>query len=200
MLFFVTLAGTAILIFLLSLLQHGIEGDVSKDAGNAGEEQRASNEQDRNINETGHGLVADAIHTYRRGRETDEYARAKRERVTIIALVATAVFALFAAGAAGISAWFFYGQLGEMHQASLDTAALARTARDTEERQLRAYISIESAAVLLTGRALQGTVDIRNSGRTPAYDLTTRVRMQTAPAGEFIAAPLQIVEMVFLSS
>ena len=201
MLFLTLLAGTAILIFLLSLLQYGIEADISKDASNAGEDQQSPSKQDKNINETGHGPVADAIHAYRRGRETDEQARAKRERVTIIALVAAAVFALFAAVAAGISAWFLYGQLGEMHQASIDTGNLVKTARDTERRQLRAYIGIPDGRLRCAScdkirwgilkypakgykNSDMMLLTIQNSGKTPAYDVAVTINSKEMPFGK----------------
>jgi hypothetical protein len=139
--FFLPLAGLAILIFLLSLLmQYSIYGNISKQGGNAEVQDPAADEEEGNINQTRRDPIADAIHAYRRSRRTDEGERAQRERVTIVVLGVTAIFAFLAAAAAGYSAWIFLGQLGEMHQASIDTAALVRTASDTEHRQLRAYV------------------------------------------------------------
>jgi hypothetical protein len=80
------------------------------------------------------------------------------------------------------------GQLGEMHQSSVDTAELAETARDTEERQLRAYLGITGEVRLScyscnldTFRAFSPTprhvmddkisFNITNGGQTPAYDV-----------------------------
>jgi hypothetical protein len=79
----------------------------------------AANKHESNVNEADRSPVADAIHSYRRRRETHERERAKRERVTIVVLVFTAVFAFLAAIAAGVSALIFSGQLGEMHQTSV---------------------------------------------------------------------------------
>jgi hypothetical protein len=139
--FFLPLAGLALRIFLLSLLtQYSIYGNIGKQSGNAEAQDPAADEQEGDINQIRRDPIADAIHAYRRSRRTDEGDRAQRERVTIVVLGVTAIFALLAAAAASYSAWIFLGQLGEMHQASIDTAALVRTASDTEHRQLRAYI------------------------------------------------------------
>lgn len=101
-------------------MQYGIEGAASDKSRNAEEEHHDPNKEDGNINQARSDSVSDAIHTYRRSRESDERERAKRERVTIVALVTTAAFAFLAAVAAIVSAVIFSGQLGEMHQASID--------------------------------------------------------------------------------
>jgi hypothetical protein len=186
--FFIGIVVISVLIYLLSLLQYGIEGKLFQDAGNANKESHPSEEQERNIGEANNGSIADAIHAYRRRRETDESDRAKRERVTIVALVATAVFAALAAGTACVSAIIFSGQLGEMHQASVDSGDLVKTARETEEKQLRAYLGIIGDIVLSCyscnldtsgpySHAPQYIMDntitfnIENGGQTPAYGI-----------------------------
>ena len=54
------------------------------------------------------------------------------------------------------------------------TDRLAKGAEESSERQLRAYISIKKARIknVITGMKPQITLRIRNSGQTPAYDLT----------------------------
>lgn len=47
-----------------------------------------------------------------------------------------------------------------------------RLAERTAERQLRAYVVIDKATVTLKDRRLTGVLEIKNSGQTPAYDLT----------------------------
>src|SRR5438270_266210 len=92
--FFLPLAGLAILIFLLSLLQYGIEGNRSKNTSNTDEKHHLSDEQQGNVDQARYDPVADAIHTFRRHRQADEGERAQRERVTIIVLIFTAVAAI----------------------------------------------------------------------------------------------------------
>lgn len=117
--FFISLVGVAIIIFLLSLLQYGIDQGIPYGARHANKESNSTDESKKNISESYGSLVADAIHTYRRGRHTDERERAKRERATIVVLFLTAIFAAAAAIAAGISAWVFGGQLGEMRKETI---------------------------------------------------------------------------------
>jgi len=109
-------SGIVVLIFLLSLLQYGINGGISQDDSKAGEENDASNKSEENVNQARHGPIADAIHTYRRYCHADERGRAQRERVTIVVLISTAIFAFLAAVAAGVSAWGFQGQLTAMRE------------------------------------------------------------------------------------
>jgi hypothetical protein len=56
-------------------------------------------------------------------------------------------------------------------------------ARDTEQRQLRAYILVDKASVVLNGTTLRTEFDIKNFGLTPAYNLFVRTRMQTDEGG-----------------
>jgi hypothetical protein len=66
------------------------------------------------------------------------------------------------------------------------------TALDSEHRQLRAYVSIDRAAVTLNGRTLTAIVDLKNSGQTPAYELKTLSRLETDAAGNpFSPLPLE---------
>jgi Na+-transporting methylmalonyl-CoA/oxaloacetate decarboxylase gamma subunit len=173
--FLLGLAVVAVFIFLLNILQHGISTTISSHA----DAQRDT--------ANGSASVAAAIHAYRHLRQVEERNRATREWVTIIVLAVTAVFAFLAAGAAGVSAWIFSGQLGEMHHASIDTADLVKTARETEERQLRAYLSIVGdihircyscnydkfgPLSLAPQYILDNTItyNIQNGGQTPAYN------------------------------
>jgi preprotein translocase subunit SecE len=111
--FFGSLAAVAVFIFLLSLLQYGIDQGISYRTRHADKESNSADEPEENISKPYGGLVADAIHAYRRGRQTDERERAKRERATIVVLIITAIFAAAAATVAGVSAWIFQGQLDE---------------------------------------------------------------------------------------
>ena len=89
---------------------------------------------------------------------------------------------------AGVQAFLFLRQLKLMRE-SLDTAAsAARSAehsveimRDTAQRQLRAYISIETSKIEFPepGRP-KVTVNYRNAGQTPAYDVQTWIHQWIA--------------------
>ena len=159
--FLLGLAVVAVFIFLLNMLQHGISTAISAHV----DAQRDTAD--------GSASVAAAIHAYRHLRQDEDRHRATREWVTIIVLAVTAVFASLAAGAAGVSAWIFSGQLGEM--------------RASEERQLRAYLSITNHIRIYCyscktyqsrpySPAPQYVLDnsisliIKNGGQTPAYN------------------------------
>jgi hypothetical protein len=117
----------------------------------------------------------------------------------------TTIFALFAAAAAIYSAWIFSGQLSEIHQASVDTATLARAARDqaniareTEINGLRAYVNTSQGNIVCapcdvaTNAIRSGSkkideidirpdisnvifIAVRNFGQTPAYNVHARI-------------------------
>jgi hypothetical protein len=75
---------------------------------------------------------------------------------------AALVVAVLALVTAGFAAWFASDQVS--------------VARDTEHRQLRAYIFVTQAGTtgLSTTKPTEAHVVIRNSGQTPAYDLSIR--------------------------
>jgi hypothetical protein len=62
--------------------------------------------------------------------------------------------------------------------------------RDTERRQLRAYVFVAAGSVTLRDRTLTGVVDLKNSGQTPAYDMTTISRLEIRGIGDpFVPGP-----------
>jgi hypothetical protein len=76
------------------------------------------------------------------------------------------------------------------------TRQAVTVAADTERRQLRAYVIADKASVALTGRSLVGTVELRNSGQTPAYDMMTKSQMHTEAASVvFSPPPFESVEL-----
>jgi hypothetical protein len=76
------------------------------------------------------------------------------------------------------------------------TEHLITDGRQSSERQLRAYVSIDKASVAAIGHTLRAVIELRNSGQTPAHDLTTRTRVSTHAAGEvFIPPPLGDAEL-----
>jgi hypothetical protein len=85
--------------------------------------------------------------------------------------------------------WFgFSGAVCFLLLAALQLQEHELSSRDTNhpdaiaQKQLRAYIYLDKAIVVLDGRTLKGEVEMRNSGQTPAYDLTVKIRMQTMEA------------------
>jgi hypothetical protein len=174
---FLPLSGVAILIFLLSMLQHGISSKIPDDASDARDQSDASNEQPKDINEAGSTPVANAIHSYGRRRDAHESSRAERERVTIIVLTFTAIFAFLAAGAALVSAWFFSGQLNEMHEASVD-------AKQSLIASNRAWISPMTARIVGSTQNPQLPIfDVyyRNTGKDPALRFTAQEDADSIP-------------------
>jgi flagellar basal body-associated protein FliL len=189
--FFLPIVGVVILIWLLTLLQYGVDSAIPKNTGDSREQKYATDEHKADVDEARHGSVANAIHTYRRTREADERDRAKRERVTIIVLISTAIFAFLAAVAAGASAWIFYGQLDTMratreesNRSASDqlkllgdqTKAIQGQLSQMQEAQ-RAWIELDEA------KAVNLTVDhyyisilvdfvYKNVGHSPAEDVT----------------------------
>lgn len=103
--------------------------------------------------------------------------------------------------ATAVGGTFLYAQYRELHQASIDTGRLVRTARDTERRQLRAYIGIldgelrcTSCEQIRTG-ALKAPapgyrdsdmvwLTVQNGGQTPAYDVAVYLFTKEMPFGE----------------
>jgi hypothetical protein len=138
--------------------------------------------------------IADAIKAYTDQRDAAKAKNSKHNRkihkwgrvTTIGALVYTL-----------ITAFIFIATIRSIQEAgrAADAAtAQAKTAADTEKRQLRAYVFVDKASVTLDGRTLKGIVDLKNAGQTPAYELITRSRIETDEAGKpFTPKPLDNV-------
>ncbi len=118
--------------------------------------------------------IADALAGTKIQEQIDDDKRAFREIVTIVLLICTVVFT----GAADV---IFYYTMKDAREAAvtqhidtgnaLDKAAEAnRNAKDTAERQLRAYVFVNSANLQTNGVIW----DLKNSGQTPAYRITSR--------------------------
>lgn len=74
--------------------------------------------------------------------------------------------------------WVIYQQLQEMRSSGEDTRALVKAtqeavevARDTEQRQLRAYVYIETCRISSFGKKALISCDLKNTGQTPAQKL-----------------------------
>jgi hypothetical protein len=87
-----------------------------------------------------------------------EQVKAKMRRINHAELLITLVAAVGACIAAGAALW------------------QARVARDTEYRQLRAYLSVSHTPMALDGSDARVSISVRHSGATPAYN----VRIDTA--------------------
>jgi hypothetical protein len=128
-------------------------------------------------------------------RETRRLALVTRQLVIWTRIIAgIAILAFFAS----LLQWdAMRGQLGEMRSGGEDTKRaieatnrLARAAeqsaqisKDTEIRQLRAYISLELAVPpeLIPGQPARSIWRIRNTGRTPAYKVTGTTEADIRP-------------------
>jgi hypothetical protein len=60
-----------------------------------------------------------------------------------------------------VTGLIFWRQLSEMHQATIDSDALVRTARETEERQLQAYVGIDGLMTLKCLNAYPAILEFR---------------------------------------
>jgi hypothetical protein len=69
------------------------------------------------------------------------------------------------------------------------TMRLVRDARHTAERQLRAYVFVESVELITESRIVRAVLSIKNSGQTPAYDLVVYVGISSRGAGEIFVPP-----------
>jgi hypothetical protein len=82
-------------------------------------------------------------------------------------------------GILGIATWFLW----------LSTRRLVRSAEKTAERQLRAYVGLDTGAVMLDNQLINtmeigGFVQLKNYGLTPAYDFTSWMRFRIQPTDE----------------
>jgi uncharacterized protein (UPF0333 family) len=128
-----------------------------------------------------HDLVQE-FKAYQEKQDRSDEEAATRERVTIAALILTVVFTF-------ITVIIFHSQLDEMKKAYLpvkDQAIAAVAAAEaakaavelsdkTAERQLRAYINVESVTLAWSGSVRSiAEVHIRNAGQTPAKNVIVR--------------------------
>jgi hypothetical protein len=98
-----------------------------------------------------------------------------REWLTIAGLFITAIVAFF--------------QWRELNKTD-------HTLKDTARQQLRAYVYVEKASVIIDSRKLRAIVDLRNSGQTPAYDLTVVSRTDGNDFGKaFVPRPFENVPL-----
>lgn len=75
---------------------------------------------------------------------------------------------------------------------SADAAtASVEVSKETMRRQLRAYVSVELGALekVVADERPVGSVLVTNSGRTPAYNVTTKIVVLKASPGETVAVP-----------
>lgn len=111
--------------------------------------------------------------------EANEPVKRRREIQTIAALIAAA---LFSAALAILAACQLY-EMVKVYEPIKASAEAAKTAADvardavnlaakTAERQLRAYLTIEKADVIVREGKIEVTFSVKNSGQTPAYDFT----------------------------
>ncbi len=66
------------------------------------------------------------------------------------------------------------------------------TAGDVEERQLRAYVTADSADISVTALKISATISIKNSGQTPAYEFREWSRAFTNDVKNPIDPPFKL--------
>jgi hypothetical protein len=114
-----------------------------------------------------------------------------------IVAISTAIIAAFTVILALATGFLFWSseKVADAAKQSADAAKSAiELSNKIAERQLRAYISIDTAQVTINGQILRAVIGIKNSGQTPAYDLTAKSRLHTQEPGTFIPVPLEDVE------
>jgi hypothetical protein len=127
--------------------------------------------------------------TFPNTQDTDDHEKhdLERERDAMVDLTRALVrWTAVLAFATAVGGTFLYAQYRELHQASVDSGELVKTARETEERQLRAYLNIVGEVTLkclscktdpfapmtpLPKNVMDNTIgfSIQNGGKTPAY-------------------------------
>ena len=112
--FFVSLAFLAILIWILSLISNAVSNDDPDDETDADNQRGPAQNLQSQTQQQSLIAIKDEINAYRRHRQSEENRRAKREKITVAFIGATTIIALVAAAAAIISAVIFGGQLVEM--------------------------------------------------------------------------------------
>jgi hypothetical protein len=69
------------------------------------------------------------------------------------------------------------------------TRDLVDDAKHNAERQLRAYVFIESVEMITVGRIVRAVLSIKNFGQTPAYDLIVYIGMSSRGASDVFVPP-----------
>lgn len=81
----------------------------------------------------------------------------------------------------------------EAAKAAKESADVARDAvrlaEKTAERQLRAYVFVESVEMITEGRIVRAVLSIKNSGQTPAYDLVVYVGISSRGSSDVFVPP-----------
>jgi hypothetical protein len=114
-----------------------------------------------------------------------------------IVAISTAVIAAFTVMLAVATGFLFWSseKVADAAKQSADAAKSAiELSNKIAERQLRAYIPIDTAQVTINGQTLKAVIGVKNSGQTPAYDLTAKTRLQTQPIGAYIPVQFEDVE------
>ena len=116
------------------------------------------------------------------------------------------VFLTIVIMAVGFLQWrSMQGQLKEMRSSGDDTKNLVKAAQDsakaaqdavdlnkqTSEKMLRAYLSIEGISCALEGNEIIVQVGLRNSGQTPAHKVTAETHVAPVMADSFVATMRQ---------
>ena len=94
------------------------------------------------------------------------------------ALIVSAVALVFLIATAMI-AGFAYLETKKQRAAAEDQV---RVQIDTENRQLRAYITLFEAKIVIQGASIFTTSQFKNNGQTPAYDVRKLAFIELAPA------------------
>lgn len=144
--------------------------------------------------------VETPAHEQKPERKIDYFWPFKMERADAWMVAFTAIIAL--TGIAGFvilrgQLIAMQGQLDEMRSSGEDTKALVKAAqnstkaaqdavavaKENSQRELRAYVLVDNASAILDGRTLKAVIEIKNFGRTPAYDFAFKIFAETKVVG-----------------
>ena len=133
--------------------------------------------------------------------EEDRREKAANERGLVVATWILAVVTGLLFPAAATQAGLFVWQLNYMRKGMDDAAMAAKAAKeaadtakiqagvardtlsimkDTAERQMRAYVTYSDGQISFSGGSYATSVKVKNSGQTPAYNLTSWIGSEIA--------------------
>lgn len=132
--------------------------------------------------------IANEINAYDKQQATNKDLQAQQDMALWAFFAALAAFATV--GVTGVGVWYVRHTLDATRAAVVEAAKASDAAtkaveitRDTAERQLRAYVGVDSAIKVANreGPGFAVNVIIKNNGQTPAYDFTQWANVALEP-------------------
>jgi hypothetical protein len=111
-------------------------------------------------------------------RDSGAFVTANHDEINAASAVAIAIFT-------AVLSVFTISLSGSTRIAATATRGSIILAKDTAERQLRAYVFVKGGGIFLhNSQKIQAQVQLLNSGQTPGYDFKTWTGVRIGPPGE----------------